>query len=157
MSCVRVAVARTLALVAVACGAGAPALAADPTEIQVAILLHPVARGDILAAADFDRQPRAAATAHGALGPDEASGREAVRALPAGSVVRAGDLVTPRLVHRGEAITLSLRGRGFAISTAGRALAAGGMGDVVRVVALSTNHSVDAVVDGAGSVRIAGQ
>ena len=156
MSRVRVAVARTLAL-AVACGAGAPALAADQTEIQVAILLHPVARGDILAAADFDRQPRAAATAHGALGPEEASGREAVRALPAGSVVRAGDLVTPRLVHRGEAITLSLRGRGFAISTAGRALAAGGMSDVVRVVALSTNHSVDAVVDGAGSVRIAGQ
>ncbi len=84
MSRVRVAVARALAL-AVAYAAGAPALAADPTEIQVAILLHPVARGDILAAADFDRQPRAAATAHGALGPDEANGREAVRALPAGT------------------------------------------------------------------------
>ena len=121
------------------------------------MLTRAIARGDILSAADFELQPRAAVAARGVLAADTASGREAVRALPAGSVVRAGDLVTPRLVHRGEAITLSLRGRGFAISTAGRALAAGGMGDVVRVVTLSTNHSVDAVVDGAGSVRIAGQ
>ena len=140
-----------------ASGTALPAQAADPAETPVAVLTRAIARGDILSAADFELQPRAAVAARGVLAADAASGREAVRALPAGTMVRAGDLVAPRLVRRGEAVTLSLQGRGFAITTAARALAAGGMGDVVRVVALSTNHSVDGVVTGAGSVRVAAQ
>jgi len=140
-----------------ASGAALPAQAADPAETPVAVLTRAIARGDILSAADFELQPRAAVAVRGVLAADAASGREAVRALPAGTMVRAGDLVAPRLVRRGEAVTLSLQGRGFAITTAARALAAGGMGDVVRVVALSTNHSVDGVVTGAGSVRVAAQ
>ncbi len=140
-----------------ASGAALPAHAADPAETPVAVLTRAIARGDILSATDFELQPRAAVAARGVLAADAASGREAVRALPAGTMVRAGDLVAPRLVRRGEAVTLSLQGRGFAITTAARALAAGGMGDVVRVVALSTNHSVDGVVTGAGSVRVAAQ
>ncbi|KQM91033.1 MULTISPECIES: flagellar basal body P-ring formation chaperone FlgA [Sphingomonas] len=140
-----------------ASGAALPAQAADPAETPVAVLTRAIARGDILSATDFELQPRAAVAARGVLAADTASGREAVRALPAGTMVRAGDLVAPRLVRRGEAVTLSLQGRGFAITTAARALAAGGMGDVVRVVALSTNHSVDGVVTGAGSVRVAAQ
>ncbi len=140
-----------------ASGAALPARAADPAETPVAVLTRAIARGDILSATDFELQPRAAVAARGVLAADAASGREAVRALPAGTMVRAGDLVAPRLVRRGEAVTLSLQGRGFAITTAARALAAGGMGDVVRVVALSTNHSVDGVVTGAGSVRVAAQ
>ena len=135
----------------------ASAAATNTTDGPVSILTRAIARGDIRAAGDFEQQPRPAATARGALTPGEASGREAVRALPAGTMVRAGDLVAPRLVRRGEAVTLSLQGRGFAITTAARALAAGGMGDVVRVVALSTNRSVDGVVTGAGSVRVAAQ
>ncbi|MBD8701473.1 flagellar basal body P-ring formation protein FlgA [Sphingomonas sp. CFBP 13714] len=140
-----------------ASGIALPAHAADPAETPVAVLTRAIARGDILSATDFELQPRAAVAARGALAADAASGREAVRALPAGTMVRAGDLVAPRLVRRGEAVTLSLQGRGFAITTAARALAAGGIGDVVRVVALSTNHSVDGVVTGAGSVRVAAQ
>ena len=87
----------------------------------------------------------------------EVGGRIVAVMVKDGQMVRAGDLVAPRLVRRGEAVTLSLQGRGFAITTAARALAAGGMGDVVRVVALSTNRSVDGVVTGAGSVRVAAQ
>jgi len=150
----RLAIALALLL---ASGIALPAHAADPAETPVAVLTRAIARGDILSAADFELQPRAAVAARGVLAADAASGREAVRALPAGTMVRAGDLVAPRLVRRGEAVTLSLQGRGFAITTAARALAAGGMGDVVRVVALSTNHSVDGVVTGAGNVRVAAQ
>jgi flagella basal body P-ring formation protein FlgA len=150
----RLAIAVTLVL---ASGIALPAQAADPAETPVAVLTRAIARGDILSATDFELQPRAAVAARGVLAADAASGREAVRALPAGTMVRAGDLVAPRLVRRGEAVTLSLQGRGFAITTAARALAAGGMGDVVRVVALSTNQSVDGVVTGAGSVRVAAQ
>ena len=150
----RLAIALALLL---ASGIALPAHAADPAETPVAVLTRAIARGDILSAADFELQPRAAVAARGVLAADAASGREAVRALPAGTMVRAGDLVAPRLVRRGEAVTLSLQGHGFAITTAARALAAGGMGDVVRVVALSTNHSVDGVVTGAGSVRVAAQ
>ena len=133
------------------------AAAAQTADVPVSILAHAIARGDVVAASDFDQALRPAATARGCLTADEAAGREAVRALPAGTIVRAGDLIAPRLVRRGEAVTLSLQGRGFAITTAARALAAGGMGDVVRVVASSTNHSVDGVVTGAGSVRVAAQ
>jgi len=126
------------------------AAAADPAGVPV--LAHRVERGDVLSAADFENQPRPAAT--GALTPAQAAGREAVRPLMAGAVVRAGDLVLPRLVRRGEPVTVAWRQGGLVITAAGRALSAGGLGEPVRVVTTATNRTLDGVVEGSGAVRI---
>ena len=120
----------------------------------VPVLLRAVERGAILSATDFEVQPRDAARATGALSPDAAAGRETVRALPAGAIVRAGDAVAARLVRRGEPVTIVWKSAGLTITTAGRALTSGAQGEGVRVVAEATNRTLDGIVDGVGTVRL---
>lgn len=122
--------------------------------MEVAVLVRPVDRGETLTVADFEKLPRAPALAMGAVSATRAAGRELVRALPAGAVVRTSDTITPRLVRRGEPVVINLRARGLLIATAGRALTAGAMGDLVRVVATATNRTFDTVVEGSGAVRL---
>ncbi|WP_231420811.1 MULTISPECIES: flagellar basal body P-ring formation chaperone FlgA [unclassified Sphingomonas] len=145
---------RTATIVALAgLGLAVPVMAAAE-PVATSVLSHAVARGDILAATDFEAQPRPPGYAIGAIAPDVAAGREAARNLVAGAVVRAGDVVAPRLVRRGDPVTINLRSRGLVIATTGRALSAGGMGDLVRVVAQSTNRTFDATVEGSGAVHV---
>ncbi|WP_375419893.1 flagellar basal body P-ring formation chaperone FlgA [uncultured Sphingomonas sp.] len=139
-----------IALLALLLAADAPAT----TTVEVAVLTRAVERGETLAVSDFERSPRAPGLAIGAVVATRAAGRELVRALPAGAVVRASDTITPRLVRRGEPVAINLRARGLLIATGGRALTAGGMGDLVRVVATATNRTFDAVVEGSGAVRL---
>jgi len=125
------------------------AAAADPATTPV--LVRRIERGETLSAADFETRPGALA---GALTPAQAAGREAVRVLGAGTPVRAGDVVPPRLVRRGEPVTVAWRAGGLLITAAGRALSSGGLGEPVRVVTSATNRTLDAVVEGSGAVRI---
>jgi flagella basal body P-ring formation protein FlgA len=135
--------------------AAAPgAVVTPPAQPSVPVLVRAIERGELLSAGDFEPQPRSPGFATGALAPRDAAGHEAVRNLAAGTVVRAGDVVTPRLVRRGEPVTVNLRSGGLTIATAGRALASGGMGDLVRVVT-ATNRTLDATVEATGAVRIA--
>lgn len=136
------------------------ALAADATDqvpvpVPVSVLARPVDRGELLSVGDFEQAPRAPSLAIGAVAAKAAAGRELVRALPAGAIVRVSDTVTPRLVRRGEPVTIALRAHHLVITTGGRALSAGGKGDLVRVVATATNRSFDGVVEASGTVRIA--
>jgi len=135
--------------------AAAAGPATPPAPPAVPVLVRAIERGEILAASDFEAQPRSPGLATGALAPRDAAGREAVRNLSAGAVVRAGDVVTPRLVRRGEPVTVNVRSGGLTIATTARALGSGGMGDLVRVVTTATNRTLDAVVEGSGAVRIA--
>jgi len=130
------------------------ATVAPSATTEVAVLARPVLRGDLLSAADFVSELRPTAQGRGAVAATDAAGRESVRNLSAGAVVRASDLVTPRLVRRGEPVTIEVRTGGLVISTQGRALASGGAGDLVRVVAASTNRTLDGIVAQNGAVRI---
>ncbi|HWW65145.1 MAG TPA: flagellar basal body P-ring formation chaperone FlgA [Sphingomonadaceae bacterium] len=133
--------------------AALPTLAAPPMT-GVPVLNHTVERGERLSAADFSTEQRVAAAARGALDPAEAVGLEATRRLRAGSVVRATDLVHPQVVHRGEAVMIALRTGGLSITTTGRALSGGGVGDQVRVMSNATNHTLNATIEDAGRVRL---
>lgn len=146
-----------LTRIAVAFGAGALAYAARADaadQIEIPVLAHAVARGDVIAVADFELKSATPEQGNGILKPAAAAGREAVRNLPAGMPVRTADLISPRLVRRGEPVTIAWRSGGLAITTGGRALTSGGQGDFVRVVTASTNRTVDAVVDGSGAVTV---
>lgn len=133
-----------------------PQVVAPPPQMVAApVLDHAVAKGDLLAAADFVSQDVPAGQARGAPRLKEIVGMEAARPLPAGTVVRASDLIRPQLVRRGEPVIIALRDGGLSITTAGRALGSGAAGDFVRIVSLSTNRTLDAVVEGTGMVRVA--
>jgi len=128
--------------------------AVRPAMVPVAVLAHPVAQGNILSAEDFAYEDRALGQARGALQPADAIGKEATRGLAPGSVVRITDVVTPRLVRRGEPVLIAYRSRGLLITTNGRALASAGSGEPVRVVAASTARTLDGVAAASGLVLV---
>jgi len=138
-----------LALLAAASPA-APALAAADTPV----LARTVEKGETLQASDFTSAALPPAAARGATQPGDAAGQEATRRLTAGSPVRANDIAAPRIIRRGEAVTIALVSAGLRITAGGRALADAGKGEVVRVLNLSTNRTLNAVADTPGQVRI---
>jgi flagella basal body P-ring formation protein FlgA len=122
-------------------------------QMLVAVLAHAVQRGDRLTAGDFVEDQMPAYRGRDALSPRNLEGMEAVRNLPAGTPLRATDVMTPRLVRRGEPVTIRYVAGPLTISGSGRALGDGGQGDLVRVVTESS-RTIDALVDGQGAVRI---
>lgn len=129
--------------------------AAPDAAVTVAVLDRAVDKGAILSSADFIDGEMSPMQARGALRIRDVDGMEAARRLMAGSTVRSGDIVRPQLVRRGEPVTITLRSRTLVITSTGRALANAAAGETVRVVATSTNRTIDAVVEGPAAVRIA--
>lgn len=84
----------------------------------------------------------------------EAIGREAARVLPAGRPIRISDLRAPRLVRKGEVVTLVYQRGPIEITTLGRALNDAGEGEPVRAVNLASERPVRGVVVGRKLVRV---
>ncbi|QIG79677.1 flagellar basal body P-ring formation chaperone FlgA [Stakelama tenebrarum] len=130
-------------------------LEAAAQDVEVAVLVRDVPRGELVSASDFAVDTGTQVQARSALSPGEAAGMEARRNLREGSIVRRTDIQEPRLVRRGEPVTIRLVNGSLVIATSGRALGDAADGELVRVVTNTTSHTLDAVVDGPGSVRIA--
>jgi flagellar basal body P-ring formation protein FlgA len=86
--------------------------------------------------------------------PDMALGLEARVAIYAGKPVRPEDLRAPTLVDRNQMVSLIYLAGGLAISTEGRALARGSMGDTVRVMNLASRTTVNGRVGPDGAVYV---
>ena len=74
-----------------------------------------------------------------------------------GAVADAGPVRAERpqpLVKRGEPVLIAVRSGGLTITSQGRALGSAAAGQPVRVVSADTHRTLDAIVDGPGSVRI---
>lgn len=123
-------------------------------DVPVAVLAHPIEKGARIEASDFAVEPRAPAAARGALSAEDADGMEAARRLAAGAIVRRGDVMRPQLVRRGDPVTIRIVSGALVIASGGRALASGGQGETVRVVANSTSRTLDGIVEGSGTVRV---
>lgn len=82
-------------------------------------------------------------------------GMEARVALFAGRPIRSGDIGVPAIVERNQIVALFYQGNGLMISTEGRALARAAVGDLIRVMNLSSRTTVTARVgsDGAAYVQ----
>ena len=144
---------------AIAQTASAPARAAAPASatVDAPVLARTVEKGDRLSATDFEVAAVSPNAARNAIPPRDAVGMEATRRLMAGQPVRGTDLARPQVIRRGEAVTIAIVSGALSITTAGRALSGGGLGEPIRVVSLSTNRTLDGVVEQAGRVRVAGQ
>lgn len=81
-------------------------------------------------------------------------GMTARRVLIAGRPIRDNDIVAPQMISRGEIVTLALSNGAMNITTQVKALQNGARGDVIRVVNLSSNKTMQARVDSAGRVVV---
>ena len=96
-----------------------------------------------------------AATIPGALtGTSAALGLEARVAIYAGRPIRASDLGSPAVIERNQIVPLSYQTGVLAIVTEGRALARGGVGDVIRVMNLASRSTVSGRIAADGIVRV---
>lgn len=89
------------------------------------------------------------------LTPADAIGKQLRMAVYQGRAITRGQLATPTLVARNQLVTLAYENAALRIETEGRALGAGGEGDVIRVMNLSSRATLTARINADGSVTVA--
>jgi len=82
------------------------------------------------------------------------AGKEAKRMIRANTAVRSTDVWAPRLVRKGDLVTITVQTRLMVLQTNGQAVEDGALGDVVRVTNLKSRKTVQGVVSGDGEVDI---
>jgi flagella basal body P-ring formation protein FlgA len=92
--------------------------------------------------------------AGGASSAVQVVGLEARVALYPGRPIRLADLGPAAVVERNDTVQLFYRTGGLVILSDGRALARGGLGDVVRVMNLSSRSTVSGVITMDGTVEV---
>lgn len=88
--------------------------------------------------------------------PHDIIGMEARVALYAGRPIRPEDIGPPALVERNQIVTLAFETGGLSIHAEGRALARGGVGDVIRVMNLGSRSTVSGTVMPDGRITVSG-
>lgn len=124
--------------------------------VEVAVPARRIGRGEALTEGDVEILwlPEAGLAADAIRHIEDLAGREARRSLPARRPARAADLVTPRLVVRGEPVTMMYESGGLTLSLVGEALDDGGAGETVRVANPGSRLVRQGLVVGARSVRV---
>lgn len=81
-------------------------------------------------------------------------GMEARTALYAGRPILPADVGFPAIVDRNEVIPIIYDGGGLTISTEGRALGRGGIGEIIRVMNLTSRVTVTAQIGADGAAYV---
>jgi len=98
-----------------------------------------------------------AKTIPGALGDvEEAVGLETRVVLYAGRPIRPGDVGPPAIIERNQIVTLLFRRGGLTIAAEARSLGRAGVGDVLRVMNLTSRTTVSGTVGADGTVTVGG-
>jgi flagella basal body P-ring formation protein FlgA len=121
---------------------------------MVAIAAAPVSANEALTDAQVTIERRDISNiADPISSPEEAVGQMSRRMLRPGDILRSGQLSSPVLVKRGDAVVMIARREGIEVSTAGEALDAGARGAVVRVRNAGSGQVVRMRVSGQGTVE----
>lgn len=136
------------------------ARAVDPSGPPVAgwvlVLVHDIARGARLSPADVEwAAPTNGIRPHGAPAEiDAVVGQEARRMLRAGQPLRASDLKTPTVIHKGDPVRLIYVADGLRLTVDGQAQGDAAAGESVRVLNRFSKRSIDAVATAEGEARV---
>lgn len=125
--------------------------------VDVPILNHRVATGDVVGREDIQWQTARAETVarNVILDPDKIIGKEAIRPLPADQPVRTGDVRPPVLVTKGSLVTMIVQSPTMTLTSKGKAMENGAMGEAVRIQNTQSKVVVEGEVVSNGTVRIA--
>ena len=124
--------------------------------IQIPTLTRPMLPGEVIGAADIawiavdiGRLP-----AGQVMDARDLIGRTPRRPIRAQEFLRPIDLEVPVLVHRNDAVLIVLQAPGMTLTAQGKALEDGGRGEMIRVVNIQSNRTIDATVQAAGQVGL---
>jgi flagella basal body P-ring formation protein FlgA len=123
--------------------------------LPVAVTVRPLARGEVVKAADvtIERRPKADFR-DGAAAASDPAGLAARQPLRAGQPLRASDLMRPEIVQRNEAVTLIYEAPGLVLTVRGKAVESGAQGDVVSVLNIQSKRTVQGTVAGPARVIV---
>jgi flagella basal body P-ring formation protein FlgA len=123
---------------------------------SVLVLTRPVAAGQALSDDMLRVETRNTGnlSAGSLSAPTQASGQVAARALMAGTVLAQTDLRPPRLVRRGDLVTLVARRSGLEVRSQGRALGDAGISEQVNVENLGSRRQIRGRVNPQGEVEV---
>jgi flagella basal body P-ring formation protein FlgA len=127
---------------------------ADST-LRLVVPAHDIARGEVIADNDLLYQPVSADQMYpGAItDPTLLNGMEARRVLRAGEGLRQSDVRRPVIVAKGATVTMTFAAPGIELTTVGRAMSEGGLGESIMVQNPVSFRQINATVIGAGEVR----
>jgi flagella basal body P-ring formation protein FlgA len=131
-----------------------PTTAANETLAVVA--LYRIERGTRIEAEDVEIRAVPAGPQNDRLITDiaEVIGKETVQSIQAGDPVSADRIQSPRMVRRGENVTVRSVAAGIVITTSGKALEDGGEGDVVKIELDDSRERIAARVTGLQQAEI---
>jgi len=146
-------------LLALSLSAGAfPALAdaaAPAGPPQVVVPARTIPAGTVIRARDVRLQPARQAPAADMLRAVAAAvGQEAQRSLYANRPIRTHEVGPVTLVERNARVTLRFRNGPLVLTTLGRALDEGGLGEVIRVMNLDSRRTIYGRITGPEAVDV---
>ena len=126
------------------------------TVVRVPVVNRRIARGQIVRKGDVGWREVPKARVRGDIigNPSAIVGKSARYALRPGRPVRNGDVEKPKLVARGSLVTLMLETSSMILTTRGKAMENGALGQTVQVVNIRSKRVIEAIVDGPGRVRV---
>lgn len=122
----------------------------------VAVIARPLARGAPIQPQDLEIVQRdLAGLSHGYFDTREAAvGKMTKQPLAAGQILQVNQVASPKLVRRGDQVTLRVSANGFEVSVSGSALADGVLGQRIRVRNERSQRVVEGEVIAVGAVRV---
>lgn len=124
--------------------------------ITVPVLNRPIDRRDVIHATDVTiaRIDKRRVPGSAVIDTNDLINMAAKRPLRAGEIIATSDIEPPRIVLRGDLVTLQYARPGLTLSARGRALGDGAKGDLVSVLNEQSKRTVQGVVAGAGIVEV---
>ncbi len=126
------------------------------TNTRIPVLVRPMARGDTIGEHDIEwKEVREEGVRQDTIiEARQLLGMEPRYQIRAGVPLRLSELERPVVVARNANVTIVLRTPYMTLTALGQAKDDGGMGDIIKVTNLQTKQTVDARVDGPGTVTV---
>ena len=124
--------------------------------VEMPVLTRRINPGEVISRADIGWVEFNANQLNGSLAASETDlvNRTPRRSLAVNTPVYLYEIQAPRLVTRGQMVTMVLRTRNMTLTTQGKAAQDGTAGEVIRVVNTQSNRTVDATVVSANEVSV---
>ena len=123
---------------------------------KVLVVNRPMKRGEVLSENELDLATRDLSTLRSSYLTEaaHAAGKTLKRSIPSGTVLNVSMLTSPRIIRRGQVVTLISRSGGLQVRATGKALMDGASGQRIRVQNKTSRKVVEGVVISSGVVQI---
>jgi len=123
--------------------------------VETAALTRALRTGEVIKASDVVMERRSKAEAgNDGVEAAHAIGMAVKSPMRAGQALRRNDLIRPQVVQRNEPVTVIYEVPGVLVTVRGKAVEAGSVGDIINVINIQSNRTVQATVTGPGRVVV---